>query len=126
MTRVAPHVHIDNAEIAQLEALALRLPQDQRVQVRLDDGRELTGIVSQTPTIQTFYDPDGQEGLNAIVRIEAFLDDGRPHEGGEHYIWLDHIEDVMPLPNPSPPESSTRVAPPDPNAPTPEQSRRER
>ena len=121
MTRVAPHVHIDNAEIAQLEALALRLPQDQRVQVRLDDGRELTGIVSQTPTIQTFYDPDGQEGLNAIVRIEAFLDDGRPHEGGEHYIWLDHIEDVMPLPNPSRPEPSARVAPPDPNAPTPEQ-----
>ena len=120
MTRVAPRVHIANAEIAQLEALALRLPQDQRVQVRLDDGRELTGMVSQTPTIQTFYDPDGQEGLNAIVRIEAFLDDGRPHEGGEHYIWLDHIEDVMPLPNTSPPEPSARFAPPDPNAPTPE------
>lgn len=120
MTRVAPYVHIDNAEIARLEALALRLSQDQRVQVRLDDGSEVTGMVSQMPTIQTFYDPRGREGLNAIVRIESYLDDGRPHEGGEHYIWLDHIEDVMPLPNTSPPEPSSRVAPPDPNAPTPE------
>lgn len=120
MTRVAPQVHIDNAEIARLEALALRLPQDQRVQLRLDDGREFTGMVSQMPTVQTFYDPNGVEGLNAIVRLECFLDDGRPHQGGEHYIWLDHIADVMPLPNTSPPEPSARFAPPDPNAPTPE------
>lgn len=120
MTRIAPQVHIDNAEIARLEAIALRLSQDQRVHVRLDDGREITGIVSQMPTMQTFYDPDGREGLNAIVRIEAFLDDGRPHEGGAHTFWLDHIDDVMALPNPSPPETSARVAPPDPNAPTPE------
>jgi hypothetical protein len=54
------------------------------------------------------------------VRIEAFLDDGRRHEGGVHDIWLDHIEDVMSLPNPSPPEPSSRIAPLDPNAPTPE------
>ena len=120
MTRVAPQVHIDNAEIGRLEALALRLPQDQRVHLRLDDGRELTGMVSQMPTMQTFYDPEGREGLNAIVRIEAFLDDGRLHEGGVHDIWLDHIEDVMSLPNPSPPEPSARIAPLDPNAPTPE------
>ena len=120
MTRVAPQVHVDNREIARLEALALRLSQDQRVHVRLHDGRELTGIVSQMPSMQTFFDPDGREGLNAIVRIETVLDDGRPHEGGEHYLWLDHIDDVWSLPNPSPPETSTRVAPPDPNAPTPE------
>ena len=120
MTRVAPRVHTRQEEIARLEAVALRLPQDERVRLRLADGRAFTGTVTQMPTVQAFFDPEGREGLNAVLRLDTALDDGRPHDGGRYDVWLDDIEDVMRLPDPSPPEPSARIAPPDPNAPTPE------
>ncbi|MGN6513852.1 MAG: DUF3247 family protein, partial [Lysobacteraceae bacterium] len=89
MTRVAPRVHTRQDEIAQLEAIALQLSQDERVQLRLADGRELTGTVTQMPTVQSFFDPQGREGTNAILHLDTALDDGRPHDGGRYYIWLD-------------------------------------
>jgi hypothetical protein len=118
MSRDAPRVHVDAAAIARLQAIAVQLPQDALVQVRLVDGRQLRGMVSAVPTVQAFYDADGREGVNAVLRIESFLDDGRPHGGGDHYLWLDQIDEVERLPNPSPPELSTRRHPIDPNAPT--------
>jgi hypothetical protein len=118
MSRDAPRVHVAAAVIARLQAIALQLPQDAQVRVRLVDGGELRGMVSARPTVQAFYDADGREGMNAVVRIECFLDDGRAHGGGDHYLWLDRIDAVERLSNPSPPESSTRIHPVDPNAPT--------
>ena len=118
MSRDAPRVHVDAAAIARLEAIAVQLPQDAQVQVRLVDGSQLRGMVSATPTVQAFYDADGREGMNAVVRIESFLDDGRPHGGGDHYLWLDQVDAVERLSNPSRPEPSTRLHPVDPNAPT--------
>lgn len=120
MTRVAPRVHTRQEEIATLEAIASKLPQDERVRLRLADGRELTGTVTQMPTVQAFFDPGGREGTNAILHLDTALDDGRPHDGGRYTIWLDDIDDVTRVPDPSPPEPSARIAPPDPNAPTPE------
>ena len=69
-----------------------------------------TGIVTATPTVQSFYDPDGHEGLNAVARIED-------ETGGNGYLWVDRISSVERLPNPTPPQPSARSAPPDPNAP---------
>jgi hypothetical protein len=115
MSRVAPRVHTQTAQIARMEALALQLPQDVQVEVALDDGTRIRGLISATPSVQVFYDPEGREGLNALLRLDAFLDDGRPHPDGVHDLWLDTIAEVMRVPNPSPPEPSTR--PPDPNAP---------
>lgn len=112
MSREAPRVHVDPAAIARLEDVALQLPQDSRVELRLDDGTTLRGIVTMTPTIQAFYDPDGNEGLNAVARIER-------EEGGNGYLWLDRVASVQHLPNPTPPQPSTRRHPPDPNAPVP-------
>ncbi|MFC7302389.1 DUF3247 family protein [Cognatiluteimonas weifangensis] len=118
MSREAPRVHVEAAALKRLEALALQLPQDAQVRLHLDDGSELCGLVSATPSVQAFYDADGREGMNAVLRLESFLDDGRAHAGGDHYLWLDRIRAVERLPNPSPPEPSTRRHPPDPNAPT--------
>lgn len=116
MARVAPRVHVDDAEIARLESIALQLSQDERVQITLEDGSRMVGMVSATPTMQAFFDPHGREGMNALVRLEAFLDDGRSHPGGSRDFWLDEIRDVTRLPSPSPPEPSNALH--DPNAPT--------
>ena len=129
MARVAPRVYLAAAEIARLESIATQLPQDACVRVSLEDGRQLAGMVSATPTVQSFFDPRGIEGMNALLRLDACFDDvdfeaasGEPpraHPPGIHDLWLDAIQAVTPLPNPSPAETSTRRHPPDPNAPTP-------
>jgi uncharacterized protein DUF3247 len=118
MARVAPRVHVSAAAIARLEALGSELLQDARVEILLDDGTILSGIVEYQPSVQMFFDPQGREGSNAQVRIERLLDDGRPHPSGVRDLWLDEIGTVTRLPNPSPPEPSQRTSPPDPNAPT--------
>ena len=119
MSRTAPRVHADQAVIDRMEALCGRLEQDARVAVQTDRGEWVRGIVSPQPTVQSFFDADGREGLNGVVKIETFLDDGRPHgDGRDVYLWLDEVAFVEQLPNPSPPEASTRTDPPDPNAPT--------
>ena len=115
MSRIAGRVYSAAADLARFEAFALQLPQDARVMVALDDGSVVQGIVSATPTLQMFFDPQDNEGLNGVVRIEGF-----PTGSGDHYVWLDRIRSVTPLPNPSPPEASTRTHPPDPNAPAQE------
>ena len=115
MSRIAGRVYSDAADIARFEAIALQLPQDGRVAITLDDGSRVQGIVTATPTLQMFFDPQDNEGLNGVVRIEGF-----PTGSGDHYLWLDRIRSVTSLPNPSPPEASSRSHPPDPNAPTQE------
>ena len=129
MARVAPRVYLAAADIARLEATATQLPQDARVQVAMEDGRQLAGMVSATPTVQAFFDPRGVEGMNALLRLDACFDDAgfddgrmdeaRLHPAGIHDVWLDEIGAVARLPNPSPAETSARHHPPDPNAPTP-------
>ena len=113
MSRIAGRVYSDAADLARFEAIALQLPQDARVAVVVDDGSVVQGIVTATPTLQMFFDPQDNEGLNGVVRIEGF-----PSGSGDHYVWLDRIQSVTPLPNQSPPEASSRIHPPDPNAPT--------
>lgn len=115
MSRDAPRVHVDPVAIARLEEVALQLPQDTRVEVRLDDGSRLRGMVSMTPTVQAFFDPDGREGLNGVARIECESGAGVA-TGDSRYLWLDRIGSVESLPNPTPPQASTRH-PVDPNAP---------
>jgi hypothetical protein len=115
MSRIADRVYSDAADLARFEALALQLPQDARVAIVLDDGCVVQGIVTTTPTLQMFFDPQHNEGLNGVVRIEGF-----PTGSGDHSLWLDRIQSVTSLPNPSPPEASSRIHPPDPNAPTQE------
>ncbi len=110
MSRSAPRVHADPAVIARMEALCDRLEQDARIALRTDGGEWIRGIVSPQPTVQSFFDPDGNEGLNGVVKVET---DG----GGERYLWLDEVAFVEHLPNPSPPEPPDGHRPPDPNAP---------
>lgn len=112
MTSIAPRVHTDQATIARLESLVRQLSEAERVQITLADGAVMRGLVSAMPSMQIFFDADGTEGSNALVRIEESRDECRFSD-----VWLDQVSDVVHLPNPTPPKPSTRLHPPDPNAP---------
>ncbi len=97
MGRFAERIHTDRADIARLEARLLELPNDARVALRLDDGSELHGTVAARASLQLFEDRDGNEGMNAIVRLEdAVLDDGS--RAAVHDLWLDRIAEVRRIP----------------------------
>ena len=53
----------------------------------LVDGSRLSGVVATRPVLQTFLDADGNEGINAGLRI----DDA---SGQARSIWLDEVVDV--------------------------------
>lgn len=121
MSRIAPTVYRDPATIAALQRMAMRLPQSARVEIGLDDGTWLRGIVSMRPTIQAFFNARGDEGTNGVVRIEVERAGTTMEAGpasGSRYVWLDHIGDVRRVPNQTPPKASTRLHPIDQNAPT--------
>ena len=120
MSRDAPRVYRDPVAVERLERIAGQIPLDARVEVRLDDGSYLRGMVCMRPSVQTFYGPNGDEGMNGMVRIESESLGSTMQAGptaGSRYLWLDQIGSVTTLPNQAPPEASTRY-PVDPNAPT--------
>ena len=92
MGRTAERVYTDDADIARLEGLMEQLPDEARVELLLADGSRVAGVVSVRPTVQTFLDPQGEEGINGVVRIDDAADPSQAH-----YIWLDVIREVRPL-----------------------------
>ncbi|WP_024890754.1 DUF3247 family protein [Luteimonas huabeiensis] len=92
MGQLAPRVHTDPDEIARLEALVAALHDEAVVEIELDDGGRVTGVVAVRPTVQTFRDPEGREGSNGVVRIDDALAPARAH-----MLWLDAIRRVRRL-----------------------------
>ncbi|WP_334177299.1 DUF3247 family protein [Pseudoxanthomonas sp.] len=92
MTQAPGHLYTQQADIARMEALVLQLPDEARVEVRLVDGGSITGTVPVRPSVQVFRDAAGNEGFNAVVRID---DTTRPNV--VHYLWLDRIASVTVL-----------------------------
>ena len=94
MTREARHVHSDPLAVARLEALVAALPNGAHVAVRLADDHEITGIVAARPVLQQFFDAAGNEGSNAVLRLES----AAPHEPmGVRDVWLDEIVGIRDL-----------------------------
>lgn len=89
MGQKAPRVCTESVAIRHLETLIKQLPGNATVTVDYDDGKSASGIVCVRPTVQSFRDRDGKEGLNGVLRLE---DANAP--GGEHHIWLDQIQRV--------------------------------
>lgn len=89
MGQFADCVYTDQADIALLESRATQLPDEAQVELVLIDGRKVEGVVSAHPTVQMFHDSDGEEGINAMVRIDDAQDPQRTH-----YLWLDEILEV--------------------------------
>lgn len=51
MSRTAPRIHTDPAQIARLEALLPQLEGETQVELTLHDGRRLLGTVAVKPTV---------------------------------------------------------------------------
>ncbi|MGJ7900900.1 DUF3247 family protein [Lysobacter sp. 1R34A] len=92
MTQLADRVHTDPAEIRRLSLLIERLPDEGLVDIVLVDGSRQVGVVATRPSLQTFLDADGNEGANAVLRLEDVQGEGRVA-----YLWLDEIVKVRPL-----------------------------
>lgn len=89
MGRQAEHVYTDPATIQRFEALVATLQNGARVRLRLVDGGDCEGIVSERPTVQQFYDGDGNEGTHGVVHLE------RPGVSDWHrFVWFDRIAAV--------------------------------
>lgn len=92
MTEAPPHLYTQQADIARLEAMIQQLPDEAVVRLDLNDGGNITGTVAVRPTVQVFRGADGEEGFNAVVRI-----DDRERPQVVHYLWLDRIAAVTAL-----------------------------
>lgn len=89
MIETPEHLYTRQDDIARIEALIAQLPDEARVELRLTDGRRLTGTVSVRPSVQVFRDADGVEGFNAVVRLDDPVDPAKTH-----YLWIDRIASV--------------------------------
>ena len=94
--RIAPRDNTEQADIDRLQALIPQLANDRRVELTLADGRVFTGIVAARPMTMQFFDADGREGTNGVVRLEQpALDE--PEQARHVDLFLDQIEAIRPL-----------------------------
>ena len=89
MGRQAEHVYTDPDTIARFEAMVASLQNGARVRLRLVDGSVCEGVVTERPTVQQFYDGNGEEGTHGVVHLE--------HLGSSdwhRFVWFDQIADI--------------------------------
>lgn len=96
MTRNAIRVHRDPAAVARLEALIAALPNGARVELTLEDGSQLRGLIAARPMLQVFFDPEGEEGSNAVARVEPITEDPFALTAPRD-LWLDSIVAIRDL-----------------------------
>jgi len=85
MSRTAPRIHVEQADIERLKALQLALDAELVVELHMRGGATLVGTLVDRPTVQQFRDAQGNEGTNGQVRID--LGDGDIRD-----LWLDEVE----------------------------------
>lgn len=89
MGRTAAIVYTEQREIDRLEQLVTHLPGDVHVRITDAEGRKFEGTVVERPAPQLFENAEGDEGFNAMLR----LDDPTATEG-TRYLWLGDIRNV--------------------------------
>lgn len=97
MSRTAPRIHTDPAQIARLEALLPQLEGETQVELTLHDGRRLLGTVAVKPTVQQYRNEAGDEGSNGQLRLDDY---DTPVQ--QHHVWLDDIASINRLPPKAP------------------------
>ena len=92
MGRKADRVYSSASDVALLEKWVDELAVNAAVRIVKHDGATVEGVVSVTPTVQVFLDPNDQEGMNGVVRL---IDSKRPDWDG--MVWLGDIRDIQHL-----------------------------
>lgn len=92
MGQVADRVYVHPEDIQRLEQWVGELAVNARVSIQLQDHGTVEGIVAVTPNVQIFRDPDGQEGLNGVVKLIHTHD-----SDWSALVWLGDIEQVKHL-----------------------------
>ena len=92
MARIANRVHTDATQIERIERLIRQMSDGDRVSLLLEDGQVVEGIVAMRATPQVFFDHDGREGINAMVRLEEEV--GTRESAGWRDLWVDTIREV--------------------------------
>jgi hypothetical protein len=92
MGQIADHVYVSAEDIQRLEKWVEELAVNARVSIQLKDHGTVEGIVAVTPTVQIFRDPEGQEGVNGVVKL---IDTANPDR--DALVWLGDIEQVKHL-----------------------------
>lgn len=92
MGRSAKTVCTHPREIDRLNRLITELPQGERVRVVENGGQMFSGTVVERPALQLFEDADGNEGFNAVLRLD---DPSAPPWDAD--LWLSDILRVEPL-----------------------------
>lgn len=90
MEKLAPQLCTSAADIARIEQRASALASGTRVRIGLIDGKVIDGMVAEQPVVQLFKDAEGNEGMNAVVRLE---DAAVPLWTA--YLWLSDIATVQ-------------------------------
>lgn len=89
MGRLASRVYTTQSDIERLQQLVVKLPSQARVIVTTEDGKRVSGTVTERPVVQQFDDPIGRHGVNGQVRLD---DPEVPH--WQAYVWLSDIRHV--------------------------------
>lgn len=89
MGRLAATVYTQQRDIDRLEHLVIELPSDAYVRVTDAQGRTFEGTVVERPALQLFDHADGEQGFNAMLRLD---DPNAPN--GTIYLWLGDIRGV--------------------------------
>jgi len=98
MAQQAERVHTRSEDIERLTALCAALEEEEHVAIRLANGSTISGVVVSKPGLQTFIDHSGNEGLNAVLKL-----DNIGGMGVTRYFWLDDVLEVTHRPSPEAP-----------------------
>jgi hypothetical protein len=95
MGREADTIHTDRSTIGRMQALIRELRDNAKVVIHLQDGSTMQGIVAVVPTMQTFVDADGTEGINGVVKL---IDNDRPDWSAtvalDTIVRVEHLDSV--------------------------------
>lgn len=97
MTGTAARVYTRRDDLDRLTALCTQLHEEERVLLTLSDGRRVSGVVLARPGLQTFLDGRGEEGMNALLKLDDV--DGT---GLSRAYWLDEVAAVEREPQDTP------------------------
>lgn len=94
MAQHAERVHTRQQDIERLSSLCDALGEEEHVTVTLANGAKVSGVVLVKPNLQTFVDPNGREGVNAVLKL-----DNIGGMGVTRYFWLDDVRNVVHRPS---------------------------